>query len=499
MRKKIIIDVEKIEKRVAILENGNLEQYFIERPEYERLVGNIYKAKVKNVVSGIQAAFLDLGLKMNGFLYISDITKPFADYREIIEEEAEELEPTRFKENINIQDLLKPNQEVLVQVVKGNIGTKGPRLTTNISLPGRFLVLMPYQRCFGISKKISDIKERERLRNIIKDFKLPKDAGLIVRTMGEGTDKKELFRDYKYLMNLFKKIDYKFKKVESPSLIHKEYDLVLRVIRDYFSEEVDELIVDDKEELAKILRFLHALAPQLKSRVKLHKDKISLFERFKLEEQIEKIYERKVELKSGGYVVIEPTEAMVAIDVNTGSFVKRDSLEETVFVTNKEAAYEIARQIKLRDLGGIIVIDFIDMRSKEHRKRIFEEFVSQFNKDKAKTKVLPISELGVVEMTRQRVGKSLESVSFENCPWCHGRGLVKTIPTIAIDVLRMLKKHIKYSKAGNFILHLNPKVASYLFNQAREQLSSLEKESKIQIMIEADSSKGLEEVEITKT
>ncbi len=498
MKRKIIISVEKQEKRVAVLENGNLEQYFIERPEHKRIVGNVYKAKVKNVVSGIQAAFLDIGLKMNGFLYVSDINKPFADYKEIIEEEAEELEPTRFKKDISIQDILKSNQDVLVQVVKGHIGTKGPRLTSNISLPGRYLVLMPYQQCFGISKRISNPQERERLREIIKGFRLPKEAGLIVRTLGDGASEKELIRDYKYLINLLKRIDYKFRKSDSPSLIYQEYDLVLRVIRDYFSQEVDELIVDDKRELMRISHFLNYLAPQLKPKVKLHKEEISLFERFNLEEQIERIYKRRVNLKSGGYIVIEPTEAMVTIDVNTGSFVKKGNLEETVYITNKEAAHEIARQIKLRDLGGIIMLDFIDMRSSHHRLKIFKEFMDALKTDRAKTKVLPISELGVIEMTRQRVGKSLESVSFEECPWCQGKGLIKSVPTVAIGILRDLKKSIISSKSREYNISVNPKVASYIYNQVREELLSLENRYNIKIKIEADSNKHLEEIDISK-
>jgi Rne/Rng family ribonuclease len=498
MKRKIIINVERQEKRVAILEDGSLEQYFVERPGEERIVGNVYKAKVQNVVSGIQAAFLDLGLEMNGFLYISDITKPFADYKEIIEEEAEELEPARFKEDLKIQDVLKSNQDVLVQVVKGHIGTKGPRLTTNISLPGRYVVLMPYQKCFGISKKISNPKERERLKDIIKSFRLPNEAGLIVRTMGEGASKKEFIRDYKYLMNLLKKIEYNFKKQNSPALIHQEYDLVLRVVRDYFSEEVESLIVDDKKETGRISHFLNSLAPQLKSRLSLHKEKTPLFEKFNLEKQIERIYKRRVNLKSGGYLVIEPTEAMVTIDVNTGSFIKKESLQETVYITNKEAAHEIARQIKLRDLGGIIVIDFIDMKSRRQREEVSREFTNALKTDRAKTKVLPVSELGVVEMTRQRVGKSLESVSFKICPRCQGKGRIKTIPTVAIDAVRSLKRYIKSRGAGEYIISVNPEVANFLYNQARDEIFSLEKRHGASIRIKADKSRILEEIEIEK-
>lgn len=499
MKKEIIVSIEKQEKRVAILQNGELEQYFIERPEHKRLVGNVYKAKVESVVSGIQAAFLDLGLKKNGFLYITDITKPFADYREIIEEEAEELEPTRFKEIHNIHDILSPHQEALVQVVKDNIGTKGPRLTTNISLPGRYLVLMPYQKCLGISKKIHNSAERDRVRNIIKGFRLPEGAGLIVRTLGGNASQRDLVRDFKYLLNLLRKIEYNSKRQKSPALIHEEYDLVLRVIRDYFSEDVEHLYVDDKREFVRISRFLSSLTPGLRSRLKLYQDRESLFEKFNLEQLIEKIYRRKVGLKSGGYIVIEPTEGLVAIDVNTGRFVKKSSLAETAFITNKEAAAEIARQIKLRDLGGIIVIDFIDMISKYHIQEVFRVLQDALKNDRAKTKVLPMSELAVVEMTRQRVGKSLESVSFESCPLCEGKGLIKSIPTIAIETLRAIRKYLKNCKNGEICVSLNPQVASYIFNQGRNELLFLEEASNIKVTILADSNKHLESIDITKT
>ncbi len=499
MGTEVIIDVEKQEKRVAILENGELDQYFIERPQQRRLVGNIYKAKVETIVSGIQAAFLNLGLKKNGFLYVSDITKPFADYREIIEEEAEELEPTRFKQHVNIHDVLSSGQEVLVQVVKGDIGTKGPRLTTNISLPGRYLVLMPYQKCIGISKRIESAQERDRLRQIISSFKLPEGAGLIVRTFGEGVSKRELVRDYKYLYGLFKKINHKASRSKAPALIHEEYDLILRVIRDYFSEDVEKLIVDDKDEYHRIGRFLHSLTPGLKSRLVLHKDKKSLFEKLKLEQMVDKIYKRKVELKSGGYIIIEPTESLVAIDVNTGSFVKKDSLEETAYITNKEAAVEIARQIKLRDLGGIVVIDFIDMNSRKHQHEVYRTLMKTLKNDRAKTKVLPISELGVVEMTRQRVGKSLESMSYQTCPNCKGKGLIKSIPTVAIDALRSIKKILQLNKCRELNVHLNPKVASYIFNNQRKELVELESDHRIRINLLADEGLSVGDINIAKT
>ncbi|MDP8261069.1 MAG: Rne/Rng family ribonuclease [Candidatus Kappaea frigidicola] len=498
MKRKIIINVEKQEKRIAVVENGNLEQYFSERPDHKRFVGNIYKAKVDTVVSGIQAAFVNLGMKKNGFLYVSDITKPFGDYKEILEEEAEELEPTRFKENVNIKDVLRPGQEVIVQIVKDNISTKGPRLTTNISLPGRYLVLMPYQSCTGISKRIREPEERERLKNIIGGFRMPEGVGLIVRTLAEGASKRELIRDFKYLMRLMKRINYVSHRVACPALVHEEYDLVLRVIRDYFSEDVECLIVDNKKEYGRIYKFLNSLTPDLKSKLQFHQSEKSLFEEYKLEDQIEKITKRHVQLKSGGYIIIEPTESLISIDVNTGSFVKKGSLEETAYITNKESANEIVRQLKLRDLGGIIIIDFIDMNSRRHRQDIYKILLTSLKKDRAKTKVLPISELGVVEMTRQRVGKSLESAFSETCPYCKGKGLVKSNFTIAIEALRGIRKTLKSLNVGKIRVSLHPSVASYIFNELRCELNLLETEYNAKIVIEADTKEHIENVRITK-
>ncbi|MCK5306170.1 MAG: Rne/Rng family ribonuclease [Candidatus Omnitrophica bacterium] len=498
MERKIIISVERQEKRIAIIDNGSLEQYFCERPDHTRLMGNIYKAKVESVVSGIQAAFINLGLKKNGFLYITDITKPLADYKEIIEEEAEELEPTRFKEDVSIQDVLRPNQEVLVQVVKDNISTKGPRLTTNISLPGRYLVLMPYQKCFGISKRIHNQEERERLRSIIKDFRLPRGAGLIVRTFAEDASKKELIRDFKYLMHLLKRINHNSKRQSSPALIHQEYDLISRVIRDYFSEDVETLIVDDKKEFVRISHFLKFLTPDLKSKLSFYAGKKPLFEEYNLEDSIERMHKRNVKLKSGGYIIIEPTESLISIDVNTGRFVKKGSLEETAFITNKEAAVEISRQLKLRDLGGIIIIDFIDMPQRHQRQKIFRLLLEALRSDRAKTKVLPVSDLGVLEMTRQRVGKSLESASSQTCCYCGGKGLVKSISTIAIEALRGIKKFLRKTENKELSVFLHPKVASYIFNQQRQEFTFLEEEYGAKINIEPDANQHLEDIRITK-
>ncbi|MCK4518973.1 MAG: Rne/Rng family ribonuclease [Candidatus Omnitrophica bacterium] len=496
MRRKIIISVERQEKRIAIIDNGSLEQYFCERPDHTRLMGNIYKAKVESVVSGIQAAFINLGLKKNGFLYITDITKPFADYKEIIEEEAEELEPTRFKEDVSIQDVLRPNQEVLVQVVKDNISTKGPRLTTNISLPGRYLVLMPYQKCFGISKRIHNQEERERLRSIIKDFRLPRGAGLIVRTFAEDASKKELIRDFKYLMHLLKRINHSSKRRSSPALIHQEYDLIFRVIRDYFSEDVETLMVDDEKEFVRISHFLKFLTLDLKSKLSLYTGKKPLFEEYNLEESIERIHRRNVKLKSGGYIIIEPTESLISIDVNTGRFVKKGSLEETAFITNKEAAVEISRQLKLRDLGGIIIIDFIDMPQRQQRQTIFRILLEALKSDRAKTKILPVSELGVLEMTRQRVGKSIESASSQTCCYCGGKGLVKSVATIAIEALRGIKKFLRKTESKELSVFLHPKVASYIFNQQSQEFTFLEEEYAAKINIEPDASQHLEDIRI---
>ena len=411
--KEMLISSEPMETRVAVLVDGPLEEFHVERGFPAPILGNVYKGRVASIVPGIRAAFVDLGIGKNGFLYLNDIVGPTPEVEETVQGEdvRPQAAPLTGAPPPRIQDLVRVGQEILTQVIKEPLGTKGPRLTTHLTLPGHFMVLMPMDATFGISKRIDDPKERDRLRGILKELKPPTDLGLIIRTAATGANRRQLSRDLRFLTNLWKRIKARSVQGSAPALIHEEYDLALRMVRDNLSEEVKKIVVDSKQEFHKIIRFLLQTEPQMRSRVELYQQDVPLFEKRGLEREIEKIYNRRIELPSGGTVVLEQTESLVAIDVNSGKFTGRRNLEETAFITNMEAAKEIPRQIRLRDLGGIVIIDFIDMNSQSHRQRVFNTLQNAMRGDKAKTNVSFLSEFGLVEMTRQRVRRSLESVS----------------------------------------------------------------------------------------
>lgn len=496
MNKEIIINVEPQENRLAIIENKMLEEFSVERIGVKRLVGNIYKGKVSSVVPAVKAAFVSLGLEKNGYLYLADVVGLGLEF-DILEKEEKEIHPPKgIQPHHSIEELLKKGQDVLIQVTKEPFGTKGARLTTHISLPGRYVVLLPFDRHMGVSRRISDDKERARLRDILKQLDIPSEMGVIVRTAGIGKSKRDFARDLKYLIGLWYKIKLIASRKQSPALLHEEYDLVLRIARDYLTEEIDKFIIDSRDEYRKLQHFLNAVAPHLKSKLELYEGDTPLFDKKMIEKDVEKIFERKVLLKSGGYVVIEPTEGLVAIDVNSGKFTEKKNLEETAFAINTEASREIARQIRLRDLGGIIVIDFIDMMQAAHRRKVFEALSDALKRDKAKTDVSPLSELCLVEMTRQRMRRSLESVSFRECPYCQGRGLIKSVATISIQALRKIKKHLKETKKKQVELHVHPEVASRLFNEDRPAIESIERVFKGKVIVKADPLLQVEEVKL---
>lgn len=512
MYREILINVESQEKRVAILENKVLEEFFAERQTTQKLVGNIYKGVVETIVPAIGAAFVKIGLEKNGFLYIQDLTQP--DYEKMAEivdkpdndEARDEKQASLTRHPDEIKEMLKVGQEIMVQVVKEPLGQKGPRLTTHISLPGRYLVLMPLDSHLGISRKIQDSKERVRLRQLLKELNVPENMGLILRTAGSGCTKKQFLQDLRFLTHLWPRIKTSFQKRPAPALIYEEYDLVLRIIRDNFTAQTDKLWVDSKEEYKRIMRFLHAVSPNLKRHVQLYREETPLLEKKGVEDEIIKIYERKVALKSGGYIMIEPTEALVAIDVNSGRFTGKRDPEETAYAVNLEAAREIARQIRLRDIGGIIIIDFIDMKPAKHRKRVFDVLSEALKRDRAKTDISSVSELGLIEMTRQRTRKSLESVAYQHCPYCQGRGLVKSPVTVAIQVLRKLKKLLQAApqprsyllgqKKSGFAVFVHPDVALHLLNQDRQALNNLQQKFRVDIQIRDDSKLHREEFKI---
>jgi ribonuclease G len=500
MPKEIFINVTSLEKRVAVMGDKRIEEFYVEGPNSVNLVGNIYKGKVESVLPGIDAAFIDIGLEKNGFLYVSDVVPGSSDYEKLLNgETADEYveRAEKSKPMPSITDVLKRGDEVLVQVVKEPIRTKGARLTTHISIPGRFLVLMPFDANIGISKRIEDRKERDRIKKILSDLKLPKEIGFIVRTAAKGASQKDFFREVRYLMRLWNDVKARSKRAKPPQLVHQEYDLILRVARDIFTSDVARLEVDSKNEFKRISRFLSIVAPQLRPRLRFYRERSPLFEKFEVEKHIDKIYERIVQLRSGGYLVFDETESLVAIDVNSGKFVRERNLEETAFKTNLEAATEIPRQLKLRDIGGIIIIDFIDMESHNHRKTVFKALETALEDDKAKTKILNISSIGLVEMTRQRMRRSVEGKSYQRCHYCSGRGTVKSSSTVALETARKLEHMLAQpTRAREIVVYLHPDVVAYLTSSGKNIIRPIERRFRKTIRVIEDSKLHVEDVKI---
>jgi len=489
MQKDIIINVSEYETRLAILEDLKLVELLVERPEAERMVGDIYKGVVKTVLPGMQAAFIDLGLEKSAFLHFSDI----GDSRrqldllyeaEFLEEEEEKKKRSK-KQPESIQEILKEGQEILVQVTKEPIGTKGPRVTTQLSLAGRYVVLVPGEDHVGVSRKIPDWGEKKRLKRLAYEIK-PDGFGCIVRTVAEGKQKRELKSDIKNLTRLWKKIKRQADKKPAPVLLHKDIGLIYSVMRDILTPEVESVVVDSKKEYKKILSYLKAVARGLRSKVKLYEGKVPIFDAYNIEPEIEKMLDRKVWVKKGAYFVIDQTEAMVTIDVNTGRFVGKTTQESTVLKTNLEAAREIARQIRLRDIGGLIIVDFIDMESAENRKKVFEEFKSAFRHDRSKNSILPISEFGLIEMTRERIRPSILHTLSEICPCCGGIGRMISKETMAMKIERWFKRARVGSGCRNYRLVVHPDVAQILGDGKAGRIRKLSKELKLDIELVKD-------------
>lgn len=496
MPKEIYINVDHHEKRLVVIDNKKIEEFYVEGRDSVNLVGNIYKGRVESVLPGIDAAFVNFGLEKNGFLYVTDVEKDASDFDRLLDEEAGLYPEKKEEKKQSISAVLKKGDEVLVQVVKEPISTKGARLTTHISIPGRFLVLMPFDNRIGLSKRIEDHKERDRIRKIIEELKLPPDVGFIVRTAAIGASSKDFFRETRYLIRLWSHIKYRAKKAKPPMLIHAEHDVVLRAARDIFTNEITKFEVDSKDDYRRVSKFLSMTSPHLRSRLKFYRERVPLFEKYDIERHIEKIYSRIVHLKGGGYLVFDETESLVAIDVNSGKSVGHRNLEETAFRTNIEAANEIPRQLKLRDIGGIIIIDFIDMESHGHRKSVFKALELALENDKAKTKILNISSIGLVEMTRQRARRSIEGKSYQKCPYCNGRGTIKSAATVAADLTRQLARVLSQTRAGEVFVSLHPSVASYVLIPDKNMIRPLEKRFRKRIRIIEDPNQHMEEVKI---
>ncbi|MFH1847418.1 MAG: Rne/Rng family ribonuclease [Candidatus Omnitrophota bacterium] len=494
--KEILMNIGPVENRVAVLDNGELADFFMERESGEHYAGTIYKGRVDSIVPGIEAAFVNIGMEKNGFLHVSDVLDKGAVLKAMLGEDAASFKPAKKEKVPQIKDILRVGQEIMVQVVKEAIGTKGPRITTYISIPGRFLVLTPYDKGIGISRRINDRVERKRIREIIDGMGLLGKVGCIVRTVAQNSSEEEFRRELKYLMKLWERIKERSEKEKAPVAVYEEYGLILRLIRDVFSEDMARLIVDSKDEYNRISKFLKSFMPSLISKIKLYNGHMSLFQKYNLEKKIEEIFERKVMLKSGGYLVIEPTEGVVVIDINTGSFVGKRSLEETAFKTNMEAAEEIPRQLILRDMGGIIIIDFIDMEVRDHRDKIYNRLQQRLKGDKARISLRAMSQFGVVEMTRQRMRKSLEGASYGDCPYCGGKGKIKNVETIAIETARridrMLSNRDKKRRQINISAH--PKVLETLVSDQARILSGIQRKYRCKIDLKEDKSLHIEDV-----
>ncbi|MEM8681553.1 MAG: Rne/Rng family ribonuclease, partial [Planctomycetota bacterium] len=464
MKKEMLINVAQSEEcRVAIVEDGVLEELYIERASADNYVGNIYKGKVVNLEPSIQAAVVDFGVGRNGFLHISDVEPQY--FRQGGFDPDKPLKPRnsrgsgRSESNGEddgrrrrrpprpgdrprikppIQDIFKKGDEVLVQVIKEGLGTKGPTLSTYISIPGRYLVLMPALGRVGVSRKIEDEDDRTRLRNILLELNPPKGLGFIVRTAGMERTRRELSRDLAYLLRLWKVIVRRIKKVAAPCDIYEESDMMIRTIRDIVTSDIDAIYVDQESAYERAREFLQLVMPRFVGKLQHYDGKEPLYHKYHLDEEIARINQREVKLKNGGSIVVDTTEALVAIDVNTGSFRTDDSAEETAYQLNMQAAREIARQLRLRDLGGVIVNDFIDMRKEKHRRNVERCLRDAVRRDRARTKILRTSPFGLIEMTRQRIRPSLKRSVFKDCPCCEGRGVVKTAESMAIEVVRKL-------------------------------------------------------------
>ena len=432
MSREILIHIGKGETQVAIIEDGKLDDFHIEVEHSQSILGNIYKGRVESILPSINGAFVNIGQAKNGFLYLTDAVNPLLEeemggprklLNKLLNREPKKASPRGQKDKALP---LKEGQEILVQVVKDPFSTKGARLTTHLSLAGRFIVYMPYDQHNGVSKKIEDQEERQRLKEVLKEFTFANKGGFIVRTVSLEQGKKELLRDAKFLFKIWQQITRLAERKPAPALIYKEYDLVWKVVRDYLNNKVERVTIDSEEDFTKMKKFVQNLiGKEQVDKIHLYGGSTPLFEFKGVSKELEKIYDTRVFLKTGAYVVIEPTEGLIVVDVNSGKFKTKASPEEAAFMVNMEAAPEIARQLRLRDLGGIIVIDFIDMSREAHKRKVLETLQNALKRDYAKTEVNRISSLGLVEMTRARTGKTVESVTFESCPYCEGRGRVK--------------------------------------------------------------------------
>ncbi|MDB5108517.1 MAG: cafA, partial [Candidatus Binatus sp.] len=527
VKREIAINASALEVRVALLEDNELVEFYLERNRQIGLAGNIYKGKVTRVLPGMQAAFVDIGLEKAGFLHVSDFQDGISALSSVAEEMSEEdvetepindedaatyegmppagedqpengAEPQQSRRrgrrrgqkpqrsNLTIEQQLKRGQEIIVQIAKEPMGTKGARLTSSISLPGRHLVYTPTSNHIGVSRRIASAEERARLRADVSEMR-PEQGGFIVRTACEGVTKREIQRDVAFLTKLWGTILRKNESIAPASILYSDLDVALRIVRDLFSSEVDRLWCDDPNTYSRVVQFVQNYMPRLRSRVSLHDGNEPLFDRFNIEPQIERALERKVWLKSGGYLVFDQAEALTAIDVNTGRFVGKRNQDETVLKTNLEAVEDVVKQLRLRNIGGIIIVDFIDMGRESDRKKVSDALAQALKRDKARTSALKISELGLAQMTRKRTRESLEKLLTDTCPRCEGRRVVKSVPTLAAELLRGIQREaVRRAPGDMLIVKLNPELARYLYDHAAKDLETLEHRLSTKIVLRSN-------------
>ena len=523
----LIINVTQREKRVALLQNSQLVELHIELSGDTGIVGNIYQGRVLRVLPGMQAAFVDIGLDRAAFLYVADVIDHFAVYDDSLNangdiqtgdldrvdmevglgedesnresQEREEIPQKAFHNpDIAIEELLRDGQEIVVQVAKEPIGTKGARLTSHISLPGRNLVLMPDVDHVGVSRRIEDEGKRVAMKEMIDEMR-PEKMGFIVRTVAEGKDQEALRSDMEFLLDLWQKISKESETARAPALLHSDLSITLRAIRDLFNADIERVVIDSKEEYEKILDYFGKHMPRLNYAIEQYTGEEPIFDHYGLEVEISRALQRKVWLKSGGYIVIEQTEALTAIDVNTGRFVGKRNLEDTILKTNLEAVKEICYQLRLRNIGGIIIIDFIDMEKESNREKVYNALSETLENDRAKTNILKISDLGLVEMTRKRIRDSISRVLSEPCPYCEGKGYVKSKTSICGEIFREIQREMENIQDKTVILNVHPDIADLLYEDERAGIEYLERKYNKRINVKDKSHYHIEQFEIIGT
>ena len=506
MQKEIIINSSATQNRVAITEEGTLVDFFVDNPEKRRMVGNIYLGKVARVLPGIRAAFVDIGLKHDAFLHFSDIGESFQQFQSVLDEDESEIsvdddegdgktKEYKTDERSSAIPKLHKGQDIIVQIIKEPVANKGVRISSAISIPGRFCVLIPFDNKIGISKKISDFKERKRLKNLAKSI-ITENCGLIIRTAAKEQDESSLESDLKYLVNTWNKIQQKVKNNNPPNLVYKDLTTTTSVIRDLFTPNVSKVFIDSKSLYKEIRDYIQLVQPELEEKLEYYKSRMPIFETFKIEEQIKTLMGRKVPIPNGGHIVIDHTEAMTVIDVNSGRYAAKKEQELNSLKTDLEASREIVRQLRLRDIGGLIVVDFIDLEEDKNRKKIYDELRKEFKKDRAKIAILPMTDFGIVQITRQRVRQNIVQSINEVCPYCSGTGLMTKRSSVIHDIDEWLKRYKSEGKFRNLILSVHPSLSNDLRIGLLSTLNKLQFKYFLRIKLEDNEQINPQEFEI---